>query len=192
MELPTQYDVFVSYSRVDKPVAAVISSLLRVTSASVFRDEESIPPGKQWKLAITESLKSSHTVIVFWSSAAADSKAVEKEYRTAMKLKKNIVPILLDDTPLVSNLAKYQWIDFRELVRNGKSQSVSENIGGILASQNIARYIPGVQPFSLHSAIAAVLVKMSIDGVGVKFNSAQEAQIKISLANRITGLCLQP
>jgi len=38
--------------------------------------------------------------MVFWSSAAASSEWVEREWRSALEANKKIVPMLLDDNPL--------------------------------------------------------------------------------------------
>jgi hypothetical protein len=41
------------------------------------------------------------------------TKAVQSEYELAHSLKKDIVPVRLDDTPLIELLAAYQAIDMR-------------------------------------------------------------------------------
>src|SRR4051812_9884686 len=117
------WDVFISYSRLDKAVVAPIAGLLRVTDAAVFRGEESIPLGKKWDLVISESIQSCRTLLVFWSAAAADSKAVEAEYTMAIEALKDVVPVLIDDTPLTDRLSEYQAIDFRGVVQAGKNRA---------------------------------------------------------------------
>jgi hypothetical protein len=93
-------ELFISYSRVDRYIAAPISQLLRTTQCAVFRDEDSIQPGERWSAVITESLENCECVLVFWSAAAPDSKSVEAEFRQAIALNKRVVPVLIDDAPL--------------------------------------------------------------------------------------------
>lgn len=108
--------VFVSYSRVDKDLVAPIASVLRI-STDIFRDEDDITPGKRWNEEIEKSLLRSRVVLVFWSRAASESQYVESEYTSAIANGKDVVPILLDDTPLASPLNQYQWLDFRPFLR---------------------------------------------------------------------------
>ncbi|BBL77490.1 toll/interleukin-1 receptor domain-containing protein [Methylomagnum ishizawai] len=112
-ETDATWGVFISYSRMDRNIVAPITDLMRITGAKVFRDEDSILPGKKWKIIITESLNSARTVVVFWCGHSAQSDAVKFEYKTAIELNKDVVPILLDETVLSDELREYQWIDFR-------------------------------------------------------------------------------
>ena len=107
------WGVFISYSRSDRNIVAPIVELMRVTGIRVFRDEDSIAPGKRWRIMIAESLSAAKTAVVFWCAHSAGSDAVKLEYKTAIELNKDVVPILLDDTALNDELREYQWIDFR-------------------------------------------------------------------------------
>jgi hypothetical protein len=123
---PDTRRLFVSYSRKDREVASRVSQLLRVTGATVFRDEDSIRPGTRWTVVLETEIRAAGCVIVFWSAAAAASGEVRKEYLAAVELGKDVLPLLLDDTPLPAELAVYQWLDFRDFVtlRAGVSRPV--------------------------------------------------------------------
>lgn len=107
--------LFTSYSRRDARQVAEIVRLLRVTGAYVFRDEDNIQPGKKWRTEISETLTSADTILVFWGRNAQASEEVRAEYEQAIKLGKDIVPILLELLALPAALAEYQYVDFSEL-----------------------------------------------------------------------------
>jgi hypothetical protein len=51
--------------------------------------------------------------VVFWCSHSSRSAEVQWECKQALKCKKNVLPVLLDATPLPPGLRAYQWIDFQ-------------------------------------------------------------------------------
>ena len=108
--------LFASYCRIDGDFVSRICDLLRLGGTHVFRDEDSIQPGKQWKAILTENLQQSECVLVFWTANSASSKKVQEEYTTAIQLEKDVAPVPMDDTTLVDALRDYQWIDFRSLL----------------------------------------------------------------------------
>lgn len=117
------WSVFISYSHKDRTLVAPITSLMRIPGNRVFRDEDSIHPGKQWRLTIAETLRNAKTVVVFWSFNSSESAFVREEYTAAIQLGKDVVPVLLDQTPLIAELARFQCLDFRPLIRVSKITS---------------------------------------------------------------------
>jgi hypothetical protein len=55
-------------------------------------------------------------VVIFWCDHASRSDEVAKEWKAAIEQQKDLLPLLLDATPLPSELGEFQWIDFRETV----------------------------------------------------------------------------
>jgi hypothetical protein len=112
--MPSQtINVFVSYSHADASLVAPVVRLLRVNRSLVFQDTDRILPGKKWRDEIAKALAESTLVVVFWCHHACRSDEVSKEWRTAIELDKDVLPLLLDATPLPSELGDFQWIDFR-------------------------------------------------------------------------------
>jgi len=109
-------NVFISYSHVDAALVAPVVRLLRVNRSLVFQDSDRIPPGQRWRGEIAKALAKSNLVVVFWCHHASGSNEVSKEWRAAIELAKDLLPLLLDSTPLPSELADFQWIDFRATV----------------------------------------------------------------------------
>ena len=107
---------FVSYSHDDAAIVGPVVRLLRVQNPAIFQDVDSIRPGKKWRQEIEVAITRSRLLIVFWCHHAQESDEVEAEWRTAIRLRKDLLPVLLDDTPLTDELAEFQWIDFQALV----------------------------------------------------------------------------
>lgn len=99
-----QRSVFISYAREDWPEVEASADLLRAGGVKVFIDTRDIPFGDRWQEALRKALERCERVLVFWSLAARGSDWVEREWRTALSLGKRIVPMLLDATPLPSEL----------------------------------------------------------------------------------------
>ena len=124
---------FVSYNHQDTAIVGPVVELLRSTGAPVFRDADRIPPGKKWRVVLEDSLQQSDAVVVFWSVRAKESVEVEAEWRRALELRKDIIPVLLDDTPLDNLLSDYQYIDFRSIIRVGHPwESILEELAQLI------------------------------------------------------------
>jgi len=129
--MPSQStNVFVSYSHADAPLVAPVVKLLRVNKSLVFQDVDDIQPGKRWRSEIAKGITKSHLVVVFWCNHASQSAEVSKEWKAAIEQEKDLLPLLLDATPLPSELDQFQWIDFRG--------TVGANHGSIVFSQRMA------------------------------------------------------
>jgi len=111
---PDAADVFISYSSEDRDRIGPIVQLVRAMKKdSVFQDFISIRPGKKWAEEIMGALQRCRTVLVFWCEHSAASDWVRQEYEAGIEAKKEIIPILLDDTVVPAPLRAYQWLDFR-------------------------------------------------------------------------------
>lgn len=118
-------NVFVSYSHADASLVAPVVKLLRVNKSLVFQDIDGIQPGKRWRSEIARGLAESHLVVVFWCDHASRSSEVSKEWKAAIEQQKDLLPLLLDATPLPQELGEFQWIDFRGTVGPNHTSIVS-------------------------------------------------------------------
>jgi hypothetical protein len=123
--------VFVSYSHTDASLVAPVVRLLRVNKSLVFQDADGIAPGTRWRDEIGKALSESNLVVVFWCAHAVRSNEVTSEWRAAIEQGKDLLPLLLDRTPLPSELGAFQWIDFRG--------TVGANHGEIHAFDDVVR-----------------------------------------------------
>jgi hypothetical protein len=108
--------VFVSYSRTDSRMAALVVQLLRARD-DVFYDVDSIHAGERWRDALFRAIDNASHFYLLWCIHSADSPEVESEWQRAISGNKRLVPVLLDSTPLIKPLADYQWVDFRGVVQ---------------------------------------------------------------------------
>jgi len=116
LEKTTVFEIFASYSHSDASFVKPMVQYLRPTGARVFRDKDNIPPGKKWAAVIASAIEGCRLMYVFWCRHSAASREVQKEYEKAIQLQKDILPVLLDDTPLPKALADYQWVDLRVVI----------------------------------------------------------------------------
>jgi len=87
-------DLFVSYSRADKPRAAEIVSWLEGHGWDVFWDQET-RAGTLWPKVLEEELNSARCLIALWTTTSIDSRWVRIEAYEALQSEK-LVPVLLD------------------------------------------------------------------------------------------------
>jgi hypothetical protein len=119
--------VFVSYSHADASLVAPIVKLIRINKSLVFQDIDDIQPGERWRTKIARGLAESHLVVVFWCDHANQSDEVSKEWKAAIEQEKDLLPLLLDSTPLPPELGEFQWIDFRTVGPHHSSIASSAN-----------------------------------------------------------------
>ena len=110
--------VFVSYSRNDEQLVSTLVTLLRAVHGLVFQDTDSIRPGERWRDEIDSSITRSSKLLVFWCAHSSRSEQVAREYQLGLSRRKVLIPVLLDDTPLVEELSPYQWLDMRQLAQD--------------------------------------------------------------------------
>jgi hypothetical protein len=141
--MPSQtINVFVSYSHADAGLVAPVVRLLRVNQSLVFQDTDGITPGTKWRDVIAKALAESNLVVVFWCHHALRSNEVSSEWKAAIQQGKDLLPLLLDATPLPSELGAFQWIDFRGTVG---ANHLEETPGEIL-KQELRKPSPGHRP----------------------------------------------
>ncbi|MBS1172377.1 MAG: hypothetical protein H6R12_1207, partial [Proteobacteria bacterium] len=102
---------------------------MRLNKSLVFHDIDSIRPGRKWRGEIARALADSSLVVVFWCEHASHSEEVAKEWKAAIDQKKDLLPLLLDTTPLPAQLGEYQWIDFRGTVGASHELMGSSTVG---------------------------------------------------------------
>jgi hypothetical protein len=110
-------NVFVSYSPADSDLVSEIVSLLSAgNGALVYRDAESLRTSRGARDELRASIGESDVVLVFWCHHSFTSYDVRKECELALVQGKEVLPLLLDDTPLPSKLASRPPIDLRARV----------------------------------------------------------------------------
>lgn len=102
--------VFISYCRDDSKVVYAAYELLRAGGAEVFLDVNDIEYGERWQEVLRKTIARCQRILVFWSKAASKSEWVNREWRLALKLRKCVVPVPLDETPLPAELSQFHGV----------------------------------------------------------------------------------
>ena len=105
-------DVFLSYARPSQKDAMRIADCLRAAGYSVWYDE-SLPAHRAYADVIAEQLDAASTVLVLWSTEAAESQWVRSEANRARETGR-LVQLRLDDTRLPMPFDQIQCADFRQ------------------------------------------------------------------------------
>jgi hypothetical protein len=74
-----EYDVFISYSRVDAAWANTLAADLDAKQVRVFLDNERLQGGERWMPQLLAGLKASRHLLVLWSKEAKASNWVQQE-----------------------------------------------------------------------------------------------------------------
>jgi uncharacterized membrane protein YhaH (DUF805 family) len=124
-------DVFISYSREDRPRAEQVARGLSALGLEAFWDTE-IPPGQTWADYIESKLSQCKAVVVLWSEHSTKSQWVREEARMGRD-KSKLIPAMLDSTPppfgfgevQAANLSTWrgeanhpEWVRLSSAVRN--------------------------------------------------------------------------
>jgi len=122
--------VFLSYARTNLAVAEQLEGQLTALGLNVWRDQEQLRTGTRWPKVLGEAIAARDAFLLLWSADSAKSNFVELEWTTALALKKPILPVLIDQTPLPPSLAAYNATSII-----GKASAVANDIRGALGSE---------------------------------------------------------
>jgi len=132
--MPT-FDVFLSYSSVDKPWVIQLKDDLHRYGVAVWLDKDEIRPGDLFVKALEAGLAQSRAVALIVSPEAIASGWVEEEYAHAMSLAQNkqralrLIPVLLRDATVPGFLQSRHRVDCRD--ERAYAQKVWELAWGI-------------------------------------------------------------
>ena len=88
-------DIFISYSRKDRPRAEQLANALEAQGWSVWWDTR-LKGGEIWDEVIENALGSARAVVVLWSQTSIKSRWVKREARYADD-KRILVPAFIED-----------------------------------------------------------------------------------------------
>lgn len=128
-----KFDVFISYSRLDKEKADLICKYLDQFNISYWIDRESVHHGNNFKVEIIEAIQTSKILIFISSVNSNKSPNTVKEVSIAEKYGKVVIPIRIDnsayDMSLEYDLCNRDWMNFQEDVDYDESaKKLFENI----------------------------------------------------------------
>lgn len=105
--------VFISYARLDEPIAKKVEAFLTAAGVRVFRDKSNIGPGVNWDLTIEEALLKCQRMVLLLSPSSMKSKEVYNEWFPFDQKRKKIFPLYLQDCELHRRFYSLNYIDAR-------------------------------------------------------------------------------
>ncbi len=109
------YSLFISYSRRETPFVAGLLERLERARLNVWLDFRNLIPGHTWQEQITDAIAQQDLFLLVVSQASIASANVEDEWRHAITLKKRIILLIFEATPLPDDLKSSEWVDFRQV-----------------------------------------------------------------------------
>src|SRR4030095_14465275 len=111
----------ISYSRIDRALVQELVAFLRASlrdiENAIFWDSD-FEPGEPWFDQFKGYVNTTPQLFVFWCSHSSLSSQVRREFLYALDQRKRVVPVLLDNTPLPTELTAIHGIDLRAAVRH--------------------------------------------------------------------------
>ena len=109
-------DVFISYSRKDLQFIHTFLSIFKENAINYWIDIDGVYSGDAFKKVITKAIKASKVFLFFSSKDSNNSDWTAKEINLAVRFKKEIIPILIDETDyndeVVFDLAGLDYLDY--------------------------------------------------------------------------------
>jgi hypothetical protein len=121
-------NIFVSYSPADGDLASAIISLLSAGNGTlVYCDADSMRTSGRGRDELRTAIAQADVVLVFWCHHSFTSYDVRKEFVLALEEGKEVLPLLLDSTPLPGRLASCRCVDVRARVGTAHEGSPDED-----------------------------------------------------------------
>jgi hypothetical protein len=106
-------DLFLSYSRADRPLAEQFVRTAAARGVNVWYDED-IEGGRDWRERIVAALGSAKALVILFSEHSNDSRQLIKELAVADNMRKQVIPVLISNCepqgPYLYELASRNWI----------------------------------------------------------------------------------
>jgi hypothetical protein len=106
---------FISYSRTDSKFANFLESELQRRGYSLWRDQTDIIAGQNWEKMINRAIEICSHFIIILSPNSINSQEVKRELSVAINLSRPIIPILIADCEIPSEISRINYINWIEL-----------------------------------------------------------------------------
>ncbi|HET6401826.1 MAG TPA: TIR domain-containing protein [Candidatus Kapabacteria bacterium] len=96
-------EIFISYSKQDRPKALDLAAELRAKGFSVWIDQGGIEGAQNWSARIVEGITDCSTMVLLVSPQAVASRNVAREVHLAYEKSKHILPVVIERVKLPAN-----------------------------------------------------------------------------------------
>lgn len=179
------YEVFISYSSKDKPIADGICANLEAARLRCWIAPRDIGPGEDWPTAIANAIAASQVMVLVFSHNANMSDEISRELYLAANSKLIIIPFMIENVKPEAGKAYYlgrtHWLDamnpptreqIGQLVERVNSFTKPTGTGGQVAPvlspavpSDLRQPLPRKQGWVIPAAALVVLAVLVIAGI---------------------------
>jgi predicted ATPase len=140
--------VFISYASADRERVLPIVAALRDAGVACWIDQHDIEGGANWGMRITEAIEGCAALVLMSSASSLASRNVRQEVAIAWKFEKPYLPLLLDATPVPTEMIYWletaQWVEVLEQPASEWLPKVQTALARTTATQPAAQLgVPG-------------------------------------------------
>lgn len=139
------FDVFISYSKMDKTVADLVCSRLEESKIKCWYAPRDIKPGDNYGAAIIKAFSSVKVLILIFTSASNQSVHVLREIERAINKKIKVIPFRIENREPESDLEYFistcQWIDAFTNSLEEHVEELVKAVKNVLPSPHILSFV---------------------------------------------------
>lgn len=132
----TGFDVFISYSHVDKATADATCATLEQAGIRCWIAPRDITPGDEWGAAIVKAIDQCRAMVLIFSSSANSSKQIRREVERAVNAGVPIIPVRIEDVVPTEAMAYFMstvhWLDAMTAPLEDHLQRLARSITALL------------------------------------------------------------
>ena len=144
------HDVFISYSRHDKPMADAVCAGLEASKIRCWIAPRDIVPGSSWARAIPPAIQQSRIMVLIFSMQANQSDYVVREVTLAANAKILIVPFRIEQIDPIEELAFFlctpHWLDALDEPLDAHIQVLQKTVASLLAASAKTEHVDSEVP----------------------------------------------
>lgn len=136
-------DIFISYSRQDRPKAVLLEKVLSNSGWTVWFDR-SISAGRDFDEVIQEELNKARCVIALWSKTSVDSRWVKTEASIGVD-RQILIPVLLENVDIPLEFKRIQAVDLVDWDGSIESEllkKLEDDISALIGSPSTDKRLP--------------------------------------------------
>src|SRR3954471_1433095 len=140
------YDVFISYSNIDKKAADAVCASLEAKKWRCWIAPRDVLPGSEWGASIVSAIEQSRVMVLVYSSHANNSQQVIREVERAVNKAVPIIPFRIEAVPPSKNMEYFlsasHWMDAMTLPMERHLEALARVIKALLKANSITGLAP--------------------------------------------------
>ncbi len=132
----TKFDVFISYSHVDKAIADATCATLEHAGIRCWIAPRDIMPGDEWGAAIVKAIDQCRAMVLIFSASANSSKQIRREVERAVHAGATIIPVRIENVAPTEAMAYFMstvhWLDAMTAPLDNHLQRLAASLKALL------------------------------------------------------------